>query len=144
MTYQTIKVLINKAPTKYEKGYIEGDILVEATKFFVDNGLSDQEILEATFTALNAPEPNGIGNLTPAKIRVYHKVFPSLSVGDVVEIDGRRYACESLGWSEPIITRGVGPCDLCHQRRILVSYGPNANICADCLQGDPAEDLGLT
>lgn len=140
MTYQEITVYLNKSPEKYTRGYIENDVLVQSIQFYVDPGLSDLEICEATFQALNAPEPNGIGNLTPTKIAVYHRVFPSLSTGDVVDIDNRRYAVENLGWTRLSDTRGLGLCALCRKQRILIAYGI-ADICADCLQGDPAEDL---
>lgn len=101
MIYQSVKILINKTErdSKFIDGYVRGDPLVQAIEFFVMPGMADLVLCEATFAQLNKPEPEGIGNLTPSKIAVYHKVFPSLSVGDVVEIDGiRRYAVQDIGF----------------------------------------------
>jgi len=62
----------------------------------------DENILEATFKALNCPPDmvrNSVfGTLGEASVIAYHKEHPSLSVGDEVRIGGRAYRCEGAGW----------------------------------------------
>ena len=144
MDYQVVRVLINQAKFHFKnEGYVEGHPLKQAIQFVVEHGMTDIEICAETFRQLNMPLATGFGNLTRSKIGVYHKVFPSLSVADVVEVDGRRYAIEAVSLRRLSDTRGLGQCSLCRKSRILTAYGPNHALCADCMQGDPMEELGL-
>jgi len=144
MDYQVVRVLINQAKFHFKnEGYVEGHPLKQAIQFVVEHGMTDVEICAETFRQLNMPLATGFGNLTRSKIGVYHKVFPSLSVADVVEVDGRRYAIEAVDLRRLSDTRGLGQCSLCEQTRELTAYGPDHALCADCMQGDPMEDLGL-
>jgi hypothetical protein len=93
---QTVKVWINRSQSKYD-GYQSGDPLVLAAGFEASDDDSWLEICECTFIALNGSGYT-FGTLSKATIAKYRRRFPSLSVGDVVQIDNVRYACERAGW----------------------------------------------
>ncbi|MCK5548164.1 MAG: hypothetical protein KAI64_04065, partial [Thermoplasmata archaeon] len=100
-----ILVKINRSERRDRfNGYQDGDPMDTALSIQVFNaGLaspddSDQDLLEKVFAALNAPFFSPIGNLTEQDIKEYHREYPSLSVGDVVQINGQPYACEGVGW----------------------------------------------
>lgn len=57
-----------------------------------------RQLLEDIFVELNRPQPEGIGSLTRQQIMQYHSKFPSLSVSDVVEIDGTWYSVARIGF----------------------------------------------
>jgi len=135
----TVKVWINRTLRRgrWFDGYKSGDPLELATTF---NAVGEPvELLENTFAELNRPDPVGFGSLTPEQINLYHRNFPSLSVGDVVELGGVWYQVGKIGFDE--INRPIWAdlCRLCGEKRIVSDLG----ICADCAQGDPSQDLGL-
>lgn len=70
-----------------------GALLRQVFKFEADRWADDAVTLEEIFRELNI----GDGLLA----RAYRaRALRSMSVGDVVEIDDRRYACDHLGWRE--------------------------------------------
>jgi hypothetical protein len=76
-----------------------GGRLVPAAVFDVPEALATDDVLERTFGALNAPDPAGFFTLTPEVIAGYHRHFPSLSMGDTVEVGNRGvFVCEAVGW----------------------------------------------
>lgn len=59
---------------------------------------TDAEFLERVFAMFNDhPDPNFSGDAAHTAAW-YDSGLRSLSVGDVVAIDGRHYACDSHGW----------------------------------------------
>jgi hypothetical protein len=101
-----VKINRSERRDKYHAGYQKGDPLEAVLTIEVFNaGLTspddpDEVLLEATFKALNAPFFVPVGNLTPADVEDYHSKYPSLSVGDVVEINRQPYACQNMGWEK--------------------------------------------
>lgn len=95
------KVFINKSvPDKFVYGHKEGDVLEEipGTYYFAKD-TDPEDACERLFHILNAPDEL----LSDAERQVlgdYHRSHPSLSMGDVVEINGKRYACDHVGWKE--------------------------------------------
>jgi len=71
--------------------------LTQALAFYVEDA-PDAILCEQVFGMLNSPWHSPLGTLTVPMLRKYHQRFPSLSVGDVVECDGRRYLCVDLGF----------------------------------------------
>jgi hypothetical protein len=102
-----VKINRSERRDKYFEGYQEGDPLEAALSIEVFNaGLAspddpDDVLLEKIFHALNVDDyQGGYGNLTGRDVKEYHQKYPSLSVGDVVEINGQPYACQRLGWQK--------------------------------------------
>lgn len=99
-----VKVNRSESRDRFFDGYKDGDPLETALSIQVYNaGLAspdddDLAICEKVFAALNAPFFSPVGNLTEQDIKEYHREYPSLSVGDVVQINGQPYACEGTGW----------------------------------------------
>lgn len=74
-----------------EDAYQPGDELEEVFSSFLFEE-EDENTLELLFSKFNRGAPDFVGDdLYPER---------SLSVGDVVEVNGVRYACESAGWRE--------------------------------------------
>lgn len=130
-----VRVFINKNIKKFVDAYQPNDDLVEALEFELESESVDM-VLACTFAGLNMDNSPGLGTLSSADLLRYHLSFPSLSVGDVVEVGGYKFACEPIGWKE------IGPrqviCKLC---RHMCWTGDDHNVCADCRQGDWATDL---
>ena len=133
-----VRVYINQSPTKFSRfpgGYAYGDPLAQALEFDLETEDVNMA-LDCTFHGLNVDESPGLGTLTSKDILHYHMEFPSLSVGDVVEVNGYKYACEPMGW------KAIGPreviCVVCRQRSWT---GDHLEICADCRQTDYGADL---
>ena len=130
-----VRVYINKSKMKFTRSYRNGDDLTQALEFDLDADCVD-DALYLTFEGLNVDNAPPLGSLSSADLLRYHLSYPSLSVGDVVEIDGYKFACEPVGWKE------IGPrqmiCKIC---RHLAWTSDDHNVCADCRQGDWATDL---
>ncbi len=60
-------------------------------------GLSDDEVLDAVFHATNTYS-GSLWNLIEPKLSRL-RTHTALSVGDQVEVDGRAYRCDPVGWS---------------------------------------------
>lgn len=73
-----------------EETYVEGDALEQVASTWVV-----AESVDATLEKVFAMFNRGSG------LFVGDEVYPqrSLSTGDVVEVDGVRYACQSVGWA---------------------------------------------
>jgi hypothetical protein len=119
MRERTVTVIINNSDDRYK--FIDGwhprhtPDCVEAITWKSTAG-SDAQAAEKAFSLLNNPFEDRYGYFEPdrceAEINLsvtgidardiveYHKNFHSLSVGDLVKVDDRIYACESLGWTE--------------------------------------------
>lgn len=94
----TVRVFLNRAPHSLLHGYTPASPLVLAYEYTVPAGdaPADAVILERAFAVFNGhPEhPDDY----PHADAWADKSLRSLSVGDVVAIDDRHYACESAGW----------------------------------------------
>lgn len=80
--------------------YRPGDHLVFAYTCTLTGGAttSDTEFLERVFAMFNDhPDPNFPGDAAHTSAW-YDSGLRSLSVGDIVAINGRHYACDSHGW----------------------------------------------
>jgi hypothetical protein len=121
LTNHRMTILINRGnprPTgrvdrgSHFHGYEHGDVLVKALSIDVkgyDAGVPT--LLDECFAALNwVWRP--FGNLTEEGLARYHKTFPSLSVGDLVLVDGKAYAVEPTGFK--VVLTGIW-CEQCGQ-----------------------------
>lgn len=96
-----VNVYINRTQRlgRWFEGYEPGDPLELALSFTTLTPLSGRgSLLEYVFAQLNTDAPQGIGSLTREQIHKYHQRYPSLSVGDVVEIDEAWYKVAKLGF----------------------------------------------
>lgn len=102
-----IAIGINQNHDKFLQGYRKGDTInrVADGRYFGPfhctlPDMPDSDVLATVYRLLNgAPHNNATERgITEA---YYSQGFPSLSVGDLVMVDGQVYACESLGWSQP-------------------------------------------
>lgn len=133
-----IRVYINTSPTKFRRvpgGYAYGDPLEQALEFDLETEDVNMA-LDCTFHALNVDNSPGFGTLTSAAILRYHLQYPSLSVGDVVEVNGYKYACEPTGWKAIGVREVI--CEVCNERSWT---GDHLEICADCRQTDYGADM---
>jgi hypothetical protein len=131
-----ISVWINRTDRRdrYFGGYQQGDPLELALRLEAEGHPDD--LVEMVFVRLNEPTPRVLGTMTVEQIEHYHTKFPSLSVGDVVEIDGRFHQIAPVGHGPIDNPMWADNCEGCDERRIVwPSYGCYL-LCADCLQGD--------
>lgn len=98
MKLHTVSIYINQnTRNKFLNGYVPGDGLDYAVTYVSEQ--EGQAACDEAFQLFNAPVeylPSDRHDL----VNRYHRQFPSLSVGDVVEVDKARYAVESVGWKE--------------------------------------------
>ncbi|WP_329410710.1 hypothetical protein OG563_00190 [Nocardia vinacea] len=92
----TVRVILNRDPHALLYGYTPAAPLVLGYQYLV-SAAADAVILERAFAAFNGhpehPDDHAHADTwTDKRLR-------SLSVGDVVAIDDRHYACESAGWT---------------------------------------------
>jgi hypothetical protein len=64
----------------------------------------DQRVLDRVFHLFNVGDDPDFGTPSPVAVSYRTRRNRSLSVGDVVMLDGRSYACAESGW-EPIEVR---------------------------------------
>jgi hypothetical protein len=84
--------------------------------------------LEATFDALNAQPARPLGTLTSEAILGYHATYPSLSVGDVVVVDGQAFAVEGWGYKPVALPVGARPAytlGVTHAARVIAEASKN-------------------
>ncbi|MFE9324051.1 hypothetical protein ACIHDR_41550 [Nocardia sp. NPDC052278] len=94
-----VRVYLNTATPAMLAGYQPGASLALAYAFRIpiDGPTTDEVLLERVFAAFNDhPQRDDDHTHTDAW---YSKRLRSLSVGDVVALDDRAYACASLGWT---------------------------------------------
>ena len=101
-----VNVSINQSERRFlTGGYQPGDPMKLALTFEAE-AESALVLCDQVFAALNSPISAPLGTLDVARaVAAYHKVYPSLSVGDIVEVDGKRYVCQTVGWL-PLDTTG--------------------------------------
>ena len=100
-----VNVSINQSERRFlTGGYQPGDPMKLALTFEAE-AESALTLCDRVFAALNAPAPAPVGTLDVPHILAYHQTYPSLSVGDIVEVDGKRYVCQTVGWL-PLETAG--------------------------------------
>lgn len=90
-------------------GYKNGDPLRLAVEFETYQVANVQRLLDATFEALNSPSPAPLGTLTVEAIASYHRLYPSLSLGDVVVVDGNAWTVASFGFDQVPLPMSVRP-----------------------------------
>ncbi|WP_327118872.1 hypothetical protein OHB12_11700 [Nocardia sp. NBC_01730] len=95
----TVRVFLNRAPHSMLDGYTSAAPLVLAYEYTIPAGRApaDAVILERVFAAFNE-HPEHPADQAHADAWA-DKWLRSLSVGDVVAIDDRYYACHSVGWT---------------------------------------------
>lgn len=93
------KVFINQDRYKWD-GYLPEHQLVQVLEFEISYNTAIQcfTACEWIFMSLNHPDNPATDGLTTEMIAEYHKRWPSLSVGDVIEIDGQKFGCDREGW----------------------------------------------
>ncbi|MFE7720814.1 hypothetical protein ACFU44_17420 [Nocardia rhizosphaerihabitans] len=95
-----VTVYLSTDPHSMIYGYRPGDTFLLADRFLLDNpghtgGIDDCAVLERVFAALNDhPRHDDIDHTR----RWYRRGHRSLSVGDVVGLGPRHYACTAVGW----------------------------------------------
>ncbi|WP_433194413.1 hypothetical protein ACQP1G_37500 [Nocardia sp. CA-107356] len=94
----TVRVFLNRDPHSLLHGYTRDAPLVLAYEYNVTTAAApaDAVILERAFAAFNS-HPEHPDDHAHADAWA-EKPLRSLSVGDVVAIEDRYYACESSGW----------------------------------------------
>jgi hypothetical protein len=125
---------------RYFGGYMQGDPLELALRLTAD--AEPDDLVEMIFVRLNEERYRGLGTLTVDQIRYYHTRFPSLSVGDVVEIDGQWFQIAPIGHGPIDPPHWTGKCGICGETRVVQVWGRHI-ICADCTQGDPDEEASV-
>ncbi|MGM1063107.1 hypothetical protein [Saccharothrix sp. Mg75] len=58
----------------------------------------DVDLVESAFQLCNIGDDPEFGRPDPRAVRYRHRGNRSLSIGDVVAVDGRFYACQRIGW----------------------------------------------
>ncbi|WP_461122932.1 hypothetical protein [Saccharothrix stipae] len=71
----------------------------------------DVDLVEAAFQLCNVGDDPEFGRPDPRAVRYRRRGNRSLSIGDVVAVDGRFYACQRIGW------RRIAQPRLMHVRR---------------------------
>lgn len=93
-----VRVYLNEGrdPRHLVFGYEEATAVLRlAAEFDVSVVGSPRHALEVVFAELNVDEP-----FEPWAVEYRRNRNRSLSVGDVVEVDGERFACAGIGWTE--------------------------------------------
>lgn len=80
-------------------GYREGHRLVLVTQFEMDGGAVDNSTLEEVFRLLNVGDDPEFGTPDPRAVAYRAAGNRSLSVGDVVQVDGEWFAVDRFGWT---------------------------------------------
>lgn len=94
-----VKIYHNCSIQKYMEGYRDGDPLVLGLELDI-NVASDIGVCEWAFNVLNAPE-NALDTWEQTIAGIWRaQQIPSLSVGDVVEVMGKRWSADHTGWQE--------------------------------------------
>jgi len=88
-------------------GYEDGDPLRLAVAFETFQVANVQRLLDAVFDTLNQDTPQPLGTLTREAILSYHRLNPSLSVGDVMVVDGIAWAVEGFGFKPVRTPKGI-------------------------------------
>ncbi|WP_327097374.1 hypothetical protein OIE68_00360 [Nocardia vinacea] len=94
-----VRVYLNTATTAMLTGYQPDALLALAYAYLmpIDRPTTDEVLLERVFATFNDhPDHDDDHAHTDAW---YAKPLRSLSVGDVVALDDRCYACASVGWT---------------------------------------------
>ncbi|MDU0293754.1 hypothetical protein [Saccharothrix longispora] len=58
----------------------------------------DVDLVESAFQLCNVGDDPEFGQPDPRAVRYRHRGNRSLSIGDIVAVDGRFYACQRIGW----------------------------------------------
>ncbi|MFC6094363.1 hypothetical protein [Saccharothrix lopnurensis] len=58
----------------------------------------DLDLVESAFQLCNVGDDPAFGKPDPRAVRYRHRGNRSLSIGDVVAVDGRFHACQRIGW----------------------------------------------
>ncbi len=84
-------------------GYRQGHPLTEVARLTIDDD-DDIAVLEEVFRLFNVGDDSEYGEPDPRALEYRFRGNRSLSVGDVVTLDGRWFACARLGWAsiEPV------------------------------------------
>ncbi|MFE9751005.1 hypothetical protein ACFYOT_39385 [Saccharothrix saharensis] len=89
----------------------------------------DVDLVESAFHLCNVGDDPEAGQPDPRAVRYRHRGNRSLSIGDVVTVDGRFYACQRIGWhriAEPrqLHERRHGTTPLHHDQRPVPGTQP--------------------
>jgi len=106
-------------------GYQDGDPLRLAVEFETFQVANVQRLLDTVYDTLNLDSPQPLGTLTREAIVGYHRLNPSLSVGDVVVVDGIAWAVEGLGFKQVPTPKGI-------RAPLPFEPTPAARLIADC------------
>jgi len=96
------KVTIKLAPIDIRPGLMSGRYKLEVAQFLLpkyevqpsfETELTGQKAAEEAFDLTNNPSRQSERELSYGRLR-------SVSVGDIVEVDGVNYFCDSFGWVE--------------------------------------------
>lgn len=118
-----VNVYINGSKSRFaSRSYKPSDLLTLALTFEAE-AESPLVLCDQVFAALNCDTPAPVGTLDRTRIKAYRKVFPSLSVGDIVEVDGQKYDCRDVGWLPTKVEKPGPKFPILHLGRIVATPG---------------------
>lgn len=79
-------------------GYKNEDPIVHVATWWTTTVDNDNAVLSKAFEIFNVGDDPEFGPVNPVALVYRERKNRSLSVGDVVQVEGSFYACESVGW----------------------------------------------
>lgn len=92
-----VRIWHNESPDHYF-GYEYGHRLIEVFAYRLGNRFTDLASCDLAYHLFNVGHDPEFGEPHPFAMAYRMAGHRSLSVGDVVQVDSRFYACESSGW----------------------------------------------
>ncbi|GAA1308932.1 hypothetical protein [Saccharothrix xinjiangensis] len=127
-----IRVFHNSSDRAMLSGYL-GQPVVEVLTYQEPpaSRTGDVDLAESAFQLCNVGDDPEFGRPDPRAVRYRRRGNRSLSIGDVVAIDGRFYACQRIGWrriTEPrqLHERRHGTTPLHHDQRPVPGTDPRS------------------
>lgn len=90
----------NYAPSAFLRGYESGDTVTEVFTYSTQRtaDTNDDVLAAEAYTLFNVGHDSEFGVPDPRAVDYRARRNRSLSVGDVLDIDGRFFACDAVGW----------------------------------------------
>ena len=97
----TVRVFHNNhTPESFLRGFTPGQTVTEVAAFtLAPHRKSDLVVADKVFWLFNIGDDPAFGTPDPAAVNYRARGNRSLSVGDVVAVDGRFHSCDPSGWT---------------------------------------------